>query len=86
MGAVIHDKVTRFLSARKYTSKELWREVKRIVWQIDEDDGVLIFDDTICEKMWIDENEVARRHDDHTKSRLVKGVDPQCASPQLRQR
>lgn len=46
-GEVSHDKITRFLSEREYTSKDLWREVKSVVRQIERAEGVLIFDDTI---------------------------------------
>ena len=46
-GDVSHDKVTRFLSEQDYTSKDLWRQVKSTVRQVESDDGVLIFDDTI---------------------------------------
>jgi hypothetical protein len=46
-GDVSHDRVTRFLSERAYTSKDLWLQVKSTVRQIEGDDGVLIFDDTI---------------------------------------
>jgi hypothetical protein len=74
-GEVSHDKITRFLSEREYTSKDLWREVKSAVRQIEADDGVLIFDDTISEKMWTDENEVVCWHYDHSKGRTVKGIN-----------
>jgi hypothetical protein len=74
-GAVSHDKITRFLSEREYTSKDLWLEVKSAVRQIESGDGVLIFDDTISEKTWTDENEVVCWHYDHTKGRLVKGIN-----------
>jgi hypothetical protein len=74
-GAVSHDQVTRFLSEREYTSKDLWLAVKSTVRHIEQDDGVLIADDTIAEKMWTDENEVVCWHYDHTKGRLVKGFN-----------
>lgn len=74
-GEVSHDKITRFLSEREYTSKDLWLEVKSAVRQIEADDGVLIADDTIAEKMWTDENEIVCWHYDHTKGRLVKGIN-----------
>jgi hypothetical protein len=38
-------------------------------------DGVLIFDDTIQEKAWTDENEVIDWHYDHCKGRSVKGIN-----------
>jgi hypothetical protein len=34
-GEVSHDQVTRFLSERDYTSKDLWRQVKSTVRQIE---------------------------------------------------
>lgn len=74
-GEVSHDKVTRFLSAREYTSRDVWREVKSTVRRMESADGVLIFDDTICEKAWTDENEVVCWHYDHCKGRSVKGID-----------
>lgn len=74
-GEVSHDKVTRFLSEREYTSQDLWREVKWAVRKIEQSDGVLIFDDTIQEKAWTDENEVMCWHYDHCKGRSVKGIN-----------
>jgi hypothetical protein len=53
----------------------LWLEVKSAVRQIEGEDGVLIFDDTISEKRWTDENEVVCWHCDHAKGRLVKGIN-----------
>ena len=49
-GEVSHNRVTRFLSAQEYTSKDLWRQVKPTVRWIAREEGVLIFDDTIQEK------------------------------------
>jgi hypothetical protein len=74
-GDVSHDQVTRFLSEREYTSKDLWREVKPVVRQIEQEDSYLIFDDTIQEKAWTDENEVVCWHYDHCKGRTVKGIN-----------
>ena len=39
-GAVSHDQITRFLSEREYTSKDLWLAVKSAVRQIEQDDGL----------------------------------------------
>jgi hypothetical protein len=74
-GEVSHDKVTRCLSERQYTTKDLWVEVKVVVRKIESDDGALIIDDTIEEKMWTDENEVMCWHYDHTKGRSVRGIN-----------
>jgi len=74
-GDMSHDQMTRYLSAREYTSKDLWGEVKPIVRQIEQDDGCLIFDDTVQEKAWTDENEIMCWHYDHCKGRSVKGIN-----------
>jgi hypothetical protein len=49
-GAVGHDDVTRFLSERQYTNKDLWKLVKPTIRQIETEDGILAIDDTIEEK------------------------------------
>lgn len=64
-GEMSHDQVTRFLSEREYTSKDLWRQVKSTVRQVEREDGVLILDDTIQEKEWTDENDIMCWHFDH---------------------
>ncbi len=74
-GEVSHDTVTRFLSGREFTSRDLWLQVKPIVREIERDDGVLIFDDTVQEKVWTDENEVMCWHYDHCQGRSVKGIN-----------
>ena len=61
-GEISHDKITRFMSEREYSSKDLWLEAKSAMRQIESGDGVLIFDDTISEKMWTDENEIVCWH------------------------
>ena len=74
-GQVSHDQITRFLSKKMYTSKELWLQVKPTVRQVERADGVLIFDDTIQEKPYTDENEVMCWHYDHSKGRTVQGFN-----------
>lgn len=74
-GDVSHDQVTRFLSAQEYTSKDLWQQVKSTVRSIERDDGVLIFDYTIQEKAWTDENELMCWHFDHCSGRTVRGIN-----------
>jgi hypothetical protein len=72
-GEVSHDQVTRFLSKEAYTSKDLWLQVKATVREIEQEDGLIIFDDTIQEKPYTDENEVMCWHYDHSKGRSVQG-------------
>ncbi|SFN14348.1 hypothetical protein [Nitrosomonas communis] len=79
-GKMSHDQVTRFLTERKYTSKDLWREVKSVVRQTEQEEGYLIFDDTVQEKALKDENEVVCWHYDPCKGQTVKGHQPvECA-------
>lgn len=74
-GAISHDKITRFLSLEEYDSEALWKLVKPTARNIEGDDGLLIFDDTIEEKPYTDENEPITYHFDHTFGRNVKGVN-----------
>ena len=74
-GEVSHDRITRFLSKQEYTSKDLWQEVKPTVRSIESVEGVLIFDDTIQEKAWTDENELMCWHYDHCSGRMVRGIN-----------
>lgn len=74
-GDISHDRITRFLSAQDYTSKDLWQQVKSTVRMVERDDAVLIFDDTIQEKAWTDESELMCWHYDHCRGRHVRGVN-----------
>ena len=74
-GDISHDHMTRFLSEREYTSKDLWLQVKSTVRKIEQDDAVVIFDDTIQEKQWTDENEIMCWHFDHVVGRSVRGIN-----------
>ncbi len=69
-GVVSHDKVARFLSEKELNSSELWRLVKPLVREVeDEESGVLIVDDAVEEKPYTDESELVCWHYDH---RVVK--------------
>ncbi len=74
-GAISHDQVTRLLASPKRTARDLWRKVKPLVRQIQSPEGVLIFDDTIEEKPYTDENDIVSWHWDHSKGRHVKGIN-----------
>ena len=73
--AVSHDQVTRFLSQQDLTSKELWKVIKKTAREIESEEGVLIFDDTIQEKPHSKENDLICWHYDHTVGRSVKGIN-----------
>ncbi len=74
-GEVSHDKVTRFLSKEDYESKELWKEVKSVVRNAENDGGILMFDDTIEEKPYTDESELICWHFDHASGTNKKGIN-----------
>lgn len=72
---ISHDKITRFLSSEDFNSKDLWKKVKKVVRKIESDDGVLIFDDSIEEKAYSDENDLICWHRDHSENRNIKGLN-----------
>ena len=72
---ISHDKITGFLSAREYDSKTLWGIVKKKVREVEQDDGVIIFDDTLSEKPYSEESGLVNWHSDHSKGRCVKGIN-----------
>ena len=74
-GEISHDKVTRFLSSEDFTSSKLWEIVKPAVREIEGEEGVIIFDDTIEEKPSTDENEIVSWHYDHSQGKTVKGIN-----------
>ena len=74
-GNVSHDQITRFLSGETQHSKDLWLKVKPVVREIEAEEGVLIFDDSIAEKEWTDESDLICWHYDHCKNRNVKGIN-----------
>ena len=73
--SISHDKITRFLSSKQYSSKDLWLLAKPIVRQIESSEGVLIFDDSIEEKPYTDENDIICWHYDHCQGRNIKGIN-----------
>jgi len=74
-GAISHDKITRFLAGSDFTSADLWQLVKPLVRQIQSADAVLVFDDSIEEKLYTDESELICWHWDHCFNRNVKGIN-----------
>ena len=54
---------------------ELWQIVKPYVRQIEQEDGVMIIDDSIAEKPYTDENAIIAWHYDHSQARSVKGIN-----------
>lgn len=73
--AISHDRIQRFLASPVKGSAELWQVVKPYIRQIQQDDGVLIIDDSISEKPHTDENDIICWHYDHTSGQTIKGVN-----------
>ena len=74
-GEVSHDQVTRYLAGTKKTASDLWRTVKTLVRDVQAETGVLILDDSIEEKPYTDENDIVCWHYDHSKDRMLKGIN-----------
>ena len=74
-GSVSHDRIQRFLAHDDFTSADLWHLVKPHVRGIEQDDAVLIVDDSIAEKPYTDENDIIAWHYDHAQDRTVKGIN-----------
>ena len=74
-GEISHDQITRYLREGESSSKELWKQVKATVREVEVEEGVLIIDDTLQEKAWMDENDLIAWHYDHSKGRNIKGIN-----------
>ncbi len=74
-GALSHDAITRFLSSEEKNSKTLWQQVKPVVREVEREEGVVIFDDTIQDKSYSKENDMICYHWDHSKGRNIKGIN-----------
>jgi hypothetical protein len=74
-GAISHDQITRFLAGEKLDGRSLWLKTKKLIRQYENGEGCLIFDDTIVEKAYMDENEIICWYYDHSKGRNVKGIN-----------
>ena len=74
-GEISHDKITRFLSSELFDEKTLWKKTKKIVRTFEEKNACIIFDDTVIEKPYMDENEIICWHFDSKEGRAVKGIN-----------
>lgn len=72
---VSHDSIQRFLAVEEQTSANLWRIVKAPIRKIENEEGILIVDDSISEKPYTDENDIICWHYDHSKQRNIKGIN-----------
>jgi hypothetical protein len=74
-GEISHDQTQRWLAGEKQTSADLWRIAKPHVRKIEDENGVMIVDDSITEKPYTDENDIICWHYDHSKQRNIKGIN-----------
>jgi hypothetical protein len=74
-GEISHDQVTRYLAGTKKTASDLWWTVKCFVRDVQTEAGLLILDDSIEEKPYTDENDIVGWHYDHSKDRMLKGIN-----------
>ena len=74
-GRVSHDQIQRLLSKEALSAADLWQIVKPYVRQIQQEEGVIIIDESIAEKPYTDENEIICWHYDHSQDRSVKGIN-----------
>lgn len=72
----------RFLRQGDFDSKMLWKYVKPAIRERENQNGVLILDDSIEDKPYTDENEVNCWHYSHAKGDVVKGIN--CLSCMVR--
>jgi len=76
MGHTIsHDRITRLLSQRDFTSADLWLLVKPLVRAVQSEDAVLVIDDSIEAKPYTDESALICWHWDDVEGRSVKGIN-----------
>jgi hypothetical protein len=70
-----HDQISRFLAQGKFSSKDFWKMVKGLIRKVENDNAVLIVDDTLEEKPHSTENDIICWHWDHSKEAHVKGIN-----------
>ena len=74
-GEISHDQTQRWLAGEKQSSADLWQIAKPHVRKIEDENGVMIVDDSIAEKPYTDENDIICWHYDHSQQRNVKGIN-----------
>lgn len=72
---ISHDVITDLVSSGYISPKRLWATVKPMCREIEQEDAVLIIDDSIEAKPYTDCNGLIGWHFDHTEGRCVKGVN-----------
>ncbi len=70
--AFSHDTINRYLRGEKLTPRLLWDNVEYLS-QLDED-GLIIFDDTVIDKNFSNRIEIVRRQYSGTEHRVLRGI------------
>jgi hypothetical protein len=74
-GEVSHEQVTRYLAGTKKRAADLWLTVKPLVREVQSAAGGVIRDDSIEEKPYTDENAMVGWPYDHSKDRMLPGIN-----------
>src|SRR4051794_29074076 len=72
---ISHDIITDLLNSDYISSKRLWATVKPMCAEIEQEDAVLIIDDSVEAKPYTECNELIGWHFDHTRGQSIKGVN-----------
>lgn len=70
-----HDAVTRMLAQPELSQHTFWKQVKKVIRQVESNEGVISVDDSIEEKPYSTENDLISWHYDHSQGRSVKGIN-----------
>jgi putative transposase len=70
-GEISHDRISRWLSSSRFTPSELWTQTKDLV---NKQTGYLVVDDTLLEKRYSRENELAKVQYSGDYHELVNGI------------
>ena len=70
-----HDYISDCLAQEGLDQKVFWKQVKPFVREHESENGAIIIDDTIVDKLYSTINEVINYHFDHTKGMSVKGIN-----------
>ena len=67
-----HDTINRYLREEKLTPRLLWEQVKALV--VSDEDGYLLFDDTVLDKRFSQSIELVRRQYSGNEHRVIRGI------------
>ena len=68
--APAHDSISRWLTSGTYKPNDLWNEVRSQATR----DGNLIVDDTVLDKRWSPNNELAHYHWSGNEHKAIRGI------------